>query len=291
VRGDLKIAFNVLEDRERGDYEIYAMNPDGSGVKNISNRRGVDWVYHALGGTLYFVSDRDTTNRAYFLYTMDAEGNNVRKAYPYQVFDSWLWTRDGGRELVLTGYHGKKKSLVIIDSAGREVRTLLSADTSYFNDPAFSPDGRHIVFRYKADRKDTTTFDELWIMDEDGSGLRRLTWYPAGDSTNARHEYHAGPPFWEPNRNIISYTSRQRGDYSIFTIRPDGTGLTQLTQEGFNEGWHAWSPDGGLIVYDGSDLEGNNYDIFLMHADGSFVRRLTTDPRVEQAPVFVRAPR
>jgi TolB protein len=74
---DLKIAYNVLEDAETDNYEIYVMNIDGSDEKNISNWEGVDWVYYAYADKLYFVSDRDTTHRMYFLYEMNADGNNV----------------------------------------------------------------------------------------------------------------------------------------------------------------------------------------------------------------------
>lgn len=285
----LKIAYNVFHDRETDDYEIFVMNPDGTGKENISNWKGVDWVYYASGGKLYFVSDRDTTHRALFLYEMDADGGNIKKISPFRVHDSWMGSRKKGQEFVVAKYANKKKSIVLIDRDGNELKTLVQSDSAYYNDPCFSPDGKQVVFRYKPVRTDTTTFDELWVMNDDGTELKQLTDFPREDTLAERHAYHAGPPFWEPNHNIISYISQQKGNYSIFSIAPDGSGLRQLTPDGFNEGFHTWSPDGRLITYDGSDLDNTNFDIYLMNADGTNVRRLTTDPLIEQCPVFVRA--
>lgn len=285
----LKIAYNVCTDVVADNYEIFVMNPDGSGQKNITNWKGVDWVYHARGDKIYFISDRDTAHRKYFLYEMDAEGRNVRKICPFRLDDSWVHTRRGGAELIVTSRWAEAptKAFFIIDDQGKILQKI-PLPHGYGNDPQFSPDGSRIVFRSSGPDNDR---DELWMMNADGSGLRQLTQYPAADTTADQHDYHAGPPFWEPNRDVISFMSRQKGNYSIFTIRPDGTGLRQLTGDERDEGWHAWSPDGAWIVFDASDLEHRNYDIFIMRADGTDIRQLTSGTPTEQAPVFVEMPR
>lgn len=287
----LRIAYNVLEDSVKDDYEVYVMDPDGSNRKNISRWEGVDWVYYALGERIYFISDRDTAHRHYFLYSMDADGNDLRKITPFRLEDSWLSARKGGAELVVSGRKdGLRHTLYLIDSAGSVLRQLTSDTARYHNDPCFSPDGSRIAFRHRAARRDTTLRDEIWIMNDDGTGMRQLTRYPAEDTTAEWYAYHAGPPQWEPNRNIISFISKRKGNYSIFTINPDGSGERQLTPDGFDEGWHAWSPDGSTIVYNGNEMDGREYDIWVMNADGSGARRIPSRHRVEQGPVFVRAP-
>jgi TolB protein len=158
---------------------------------------------------------------------------------------------------------------------------------AYFNSPVFSPQGDQVVFRYRKNKRNfQTEKTELWTMSADGSNMRQLTEYPASDTTAEWHAYHAGPPSWEPAQNLISYMSFQKGNYSIFTRNPDGSGIKQLTGDEINEGWHSWSPDGQWIVYDGSDLKNENFDIYLARADGSEVKQLTNDWRTEQAPVF-----
>lgn len=279
----LKIAYNVLVDSKTSDYEIFVMNLDGTGQKNISNSKSVDWVYYAYGDKLYFVSDRDSTRRKYFLYEMDADGNNVRKISQFVVEDSWVSSRKKGTEFVVSsGKDGKRHELYIIDRNGAELRRLTNDDI-YDNDPAFSPNGKQVVFRSKR-----SGVDELWIVDENGANLRQLTHYPKDEKNPDENFYHASAPFWEPNRNIISFASKQKGNYSIFTIKPDGRGLKQLTTGSRDEMWHAWSPDGKWITYDGTDDQGN-YDIYLMRHDGAGAKRLTTEKTTEMAPVFVKA--
>lgn len=277
---DLKIAYNV--NVGGGDYEIFVMNADGTGQKNISNSKSVDWVYYAYKDKLYFVSDRDSTRRKYFLYEMDADGGNVRKITNFLLEDSWVSSRKNAKEFVVSSpKDGKRHELYLIDRNGNELKRLTNDDI-YDNDPAFSPNGKQIVFRSKR-----SEVDELWIMDDNGANLRRLTHYPK-DEPEDKGAYHASAPFWEPNQNIISFASKRQGNYSIFTIKPDGTGLKQITTGKLDEMWHSWSPDGKWIAYDGTDEQGN-YDIYLMQLDKGDPKRLTSDKRSEMAPVFVRA--
>lgn len=87
------IAYNVLYDRDTNNYEIFSMNMDGSGKTNITNYPGVEWTYTAYGERVFFISDKDTAHRNYFLYEMDARGGNVRKVYDQRLADSWMATR------------------------------------------------------------------------------------------------------------------------------------------------------------------------------------------------------
>lgn len=284
---DYKIAYNVLFDQKADNYEIFVMNPDGTGKKNISNHKGVDWAYTSFGNKIYFVSDRDTSHRKYFLYEMDADGNNVRRISNFLVSDSWQGVRKNGTEFVVSSNKDHRRNeLYLIDNNGNELRRL-TIDTLNDNDPVFSPDGKQIVFRSRRGTK----YDELWMMNSDGTDLHRLTHYPEEDTTAFIHSYHAGPPFWEPNGNFISYISNQRSRSSIFLVNPDGTNVRRLTNDtAMNEGWHSWSPDGNYLVAECSDKENKKFSIYLMDKRGTVLKQLTNEFKYEQAPVFVRTP-
>jgi TolB protein len=45
---------------EKDNYEIYSMNMDGTGRKNITSTPGVEWVYYAYKDKVYYVSDKDS---------------------------------------------------------------------------------------------------------------------------------------------------------------------------------------------------------------------------------------
>jgi TolB protein len=67
-------------------------------------------------------------------------------------------------------------------------------------------------------------------------------------------------------------------DFDIYTVRPDGSGLRQLTTgpAGHSSFANAWSPDGRVIAFD-SDRTGV-VQLFTMRPDGTRVSQLTHDP-------------
>src|SRR5436305_379652 len=58
--------------------EIFIMNRDGSGVRNLTNSQGRDCCAHWSrdGKTIYFLSERDGSPE---IYAMKADGTNARK--------------------------------------------------------------------------------------------------------------------------------------------------------------------------------------------------------------------
>ncbi|HAH51329.1 MAG TPA: hypothetical protein DF712_13040 [Balneola sp.] len=285
---DFKIAYNVAYDLDADNYEIFVMNADGTEQRNISNSPGVDWVYYAYKDRLYFVSDRDSTSRKYFLYEMKWDGTEIRKVTDFLVHDSWMSSRKNGTEFVLSINKGDDydtRDLYIINLKGEIIRQL--TDDNFQNtDAHFSPDGTQIAFR-----SNRSKYDELYIMNDDGTGIRQLTDYPSNDSTALEWEYHAGPPQWIDS-NQISYLSKQNSNYSIFSISPLGTNYKQLTPDstsnGYlsNEGWHSWSRDNKYIAFNATNMVGN-YDIYIMKSDITGLKRLTRTQWYAQAPVFV----
>ncbi|MFT3845882.1 MAG: hypothetical protein QM725_12580 [Lacibacter sp.] len=284
-----KIVFNVMEDREKDNYEIYSMNLDGSGRKNISNTPGVEWVYYAYENKVYFISDRDTCHRCYFLYEMDAEGNNVRRISNLQLEDSWMDSRNKGSEMIVTGRIGKlRQQLFLINISNGTYKQITNDTISYKNDPIFLPGTNEIVLRYRPDRKLRQTVpDELWTIDMNGNALKQITFFPKTDTVTKWFEYHAGPPQWNSKYKFISYISNQNGQTQIYAVIPGRSKQWQITSGELSSGWHAWSPDGKWLVMDQSTREGKEFDIYLMHYKTKKITRLTTDPKTEQAPVFV----
>lgn len=76
------------------------------------------------------------------------------------------------------------------------------------------------------------------VMRTDGTDQRDLT--PG--------EYRYAWPRWSPDGKRIAFSSRRTGDYELWMVNRDGSGLRQLTQ---SSGGHysPWSPDGSMIAY------------------------------------------
>ena len=287
-----KIVYNVLEDREKDNYDIYSMNMDGSGKKNISNTPGVEWVYYAHKDKVYFISDKDTCHRCYFLYEMDAEGNNKRKLSALQVEDSWMSRYDiaTGNYLFVMGKIGKtvRNQLFRVNIADGTYKQLTDDTVSNKRDPLFIPELNEIVMGYRPDKALRKTVpDELWKMNVDLSNKMQLTHFPKEDTGTQWFEYHAGPPQWNSKYKFISYLSRQKGQHQVYGVTPDGKKQWQITSGELGSGWHSWSSDGKWLAMDKTNKEEKGYDIYLMNYKTKKTIQLTSDAKYEQAPVIV----
>jgi Tol biopolymer transport system component len=83
----------------------------------------------------------------------------------------------------------------------------------------------------------------------------------------------APPPTPSPESRLIAFTKEVDGNFEIFTVRADGTGLTNLTNSPSRDDNPYWSPDGKRIAFN-SDRDGIP-QIYVMDADGSDISRVT----------------
>lgn len=118
---------------------------------------------------------------------------------------------------------------------------------------------------------------EIYVMNTDGTGHRRLTRNPGWDDA----------PAWSPDGEKIAFSSSGHLCRDICLMNPDGTGQTKLTGSDTLNYEPAWSPDGRKIAFtrivSGSGLSGA-HDIFIMDSDGSAEGNLTNSPDEEEEP-------
>lgn len=88
-------------------------------------------------------------------------------------------------------------------------------------------------------------------------------------------------PAWSPDGQTIAFQSNRTGDWEIFSIRVDGTGLRQLTANDGRDAHPSWSPDGKRIVFasvrNSSSSTAGRFRLFAMDPDGNNVTQLTDD--------------
>ena len=104
-------------------------------------------------------------------------------------------------------------------------------------------------------------------MNADGTEQRNLTNTPGVQDQE---------PNWSPDGGRIAFVSDRDGDYEVYTVRPNGSSVRQLT---FNDAFEFrpnWSPDGGQITFT-SGRDGDA-EVYIMDADGSDQTNVTANP-------------
>ncbi len=143
-------------------------------------------------------------------------------------------SRDGRTIAFRSGRDGGGIFLMGLDGTG--VRRLTTAGF----DPAWSPDGKSVVFATDAAYGPTRrTLSELFVVDVATGATRRL------------RPVDAAQPAWSPGGKRIVYWSGDEGPTasSLWTIRPDGSGLRRLTSGPYADWAPAWSPDGRYVLF------------------------------------------
>jgi TolB protein len=137
------------------------------------------------------------------------------------------------------------QEIASVDKEGKDRRTVTQGGIN--NWPAWSPDGRHIVFSSSREGR----FD-LYVMAADGTGVRKLT---RGEGMHLR-------PAWSPDGKRIAFTSNRDGNYEIYVINSDGAGLRRVTHNEERDDYAAWHPDGKRLVIVGE--RAGRFDLYLV---------------------------
>jgi len=111
---------------------------------------------------------------------------------------------------------------------------------------------------------------DIYIVNTDGTGLRRLT--------NDPHlEDH---PTWSPDGRKIAYaqwtSNTSTAGNTIWVMNADGSGKKQLTKGAVGAVWPEWSPDGKQIAFGSPESSGES--IYVMNADGSGLKPVAGGP-------------
>jgi len=115
---------------------------------------------------------------------------------------------------------------------------------------------------------------EIYVMNADGSDLRRLTTNPGYDLWLT----------WSPDGRRIAFSSDRDGNTDLYAMDPDGSNLARLTTGPGRESAPSWSPGGERIVY--MAKEDGPWQIWIMDADGTDPRQLVASEADDANPVF-----
>jgi Tol biopolymer transport system component len=182
--------------------------------------------------------------------------------------------RAAGKERRYSWDYDENFDIFAAQRDGSGLRRLTEA-RGYDAEASYSPDGKKIVFTslrdaYPAeklsteDRKhleaDPAYFGEIYIMNADGSGQKRLTFSPGYD----------GGPFFSPDGKRILWRRFETNGVNadIYTMKPDGSDARRLTDFGCMSWAPFFHPSGKYVIFTANKLGFANFELFIVDAAG-----------------------
>jgi Tol biopolymer transport system component len=245
-------------------------DPDAqqSGDKRFGS--ALTYIFTEDGKTIRRINDRGQDACSFFF----PDGKRV----------IWTSTRDN-MDMPLGNWSDPKDyppgaELYTSDLYGRDI-VRLTSNKWYDAEVTVSPNGEWIVWTRVIDGN-----ANLWRMRSDGTGEQQVTFTT---------DWQPGAPFYLPDNDTIIFQAWRESEFgkvaptpmTVFTIKADGTGLTQRT---FDRDM-TWGPgpaaDGRHYIFT-RIIDGNNHELFLGDLAGGKPRRLTWNPGFDGMKSFSR---
>ncbi len=201
------------------------------------------------------------------IFTVKPDGSD-RKQLTFNAggksFPAWA---PDGRRLAFVSTQSGSPEIWVLNVDGMDQKQITSGGGNFI--PAWSPDGKEIAFT-----STRTGAPQIWVVNADGGNQRQLT--TVG---------HNNAPTWAPDgRKIAFWSGDERGFGQVWVMNPDGGDKKQLTfpkatpyaPRGSSANAPFWLYSQQIAFWSG--IEHQYGQIWVMNADGSDQRQLTTEP-------------
>ena len=264
-----------VSDRD-GNLEIYVSNIDGSNPVNISNNPADDgWaIWSPASDKIAFLSTRDGKTD---VYVANSDGSNTLNLTntPGHNESAVSWSPDGTTLAYISWSVkstpnpytiGDEQLMTIGVDGSNNVELIAAMGTDLDIAPEWSHDGTRIAFTSDKDTDVSRNLD-IYIINKDGTGLRRFT-------TQDAQDYY---PTWSPDDSQMVFISRRWGGDDILIKPIVSTGNVGAKFSGRvsdeilmtinpNDDWQPiWTKDGKRILFV-TQRHGHAPEIYIMDA-------------------------
>ena len=216
-----RIAFRVI-DGNTHQQSIYVANSDGTSPQPLlqltdGNISSLVWT---PSGILF--NEQIRQNRGWFRLVPETRVVSQETGRLGQWFD----VTPDGRKIAYAEAGG-----LYVSNPSTPNRKIFQA-SSLLTSPSWAPDGKRIAF--SSDRDGGRL---LYVINEDGTGLQRITDRPLGDSLRADTQ-----PNWSPDGRTLAFTSNRTGHEEIYLVSVEDGTIRQLTRSQFQSLNPHWDP-------------------------------------------------
>ncbi|HSP54524.1 MAG TPA: hypothetical protein VLS25_02960 [Dehalococcoidia bacterium] len=266
--------------------DVYIMDSNGSNAKAIANDPAIDdesdlsWD----GKQVVFFSGRE--GNAY-VYVMNADGSDLKRLTEGSGGDtSPRWSPDG-KQIAFS----RSGTLMVMNADGSNQTVIMEAQASATAEPchagafigSWAPDGVRITYYSAVVRSGAASSYWVCSINKDGTDVKLLV----GDPDGGLH----AEPYWSPDGNKIAYRDDHDGncvlagstncDYDVWVLNLDTGEKTNATPDPADKAAldiePGWSPDSKWIIF-ASNREDPDFDLYIVHPDGTGMQRLLNDP-------------
>jgi Tol biopolymer transport system component len=263
-----------------GDWDIYLVQADGSGLTQITDHPQVDADpdWSPDGSQIAFRSRRDGSSDIFIMGSDGSSPINLFKDPPESLDDEFAprWNQNGEtfslytdrfppRGSCISGFH---QIVLLRLRDGKYEFDLFDTNAGEQYSSTWSPDGRYLVFSSAC----RLPGYQLHIYDTESGETQILTNEPIS------HTH----PAWSHNGQYLAFTKNINKNNEIFLLDLNTQDQIQLTNNPAKDTMPTWSPDDSQIAFV-SDRDGND-EIYIMDIDGANLVNLTQHPADDWYP-------
>jgi Tol biopolymer transport system component len=270
-----EMVFQSEREPDNPFFQIYLMDLTTGDIERISPGHGKTtcaWI-HPDGGKVLFASTHEDP---------DARRKQAEEIQRRQAGQGRRYSWDYDEHYEIYAYDRRKGTY-----------TNLTQTPGYDAEGSWSPDGKHIAFASnrraytepmtEAQRKkfelDPATMIDIYLMDSDGSNVRRLTEAPGYD----------GGPFFSPDGKRVCWRrfAENGATAEIMTMNLDGSDQRSLTDLDVMSWAPYYHPSGEYLIFTTNRHGFGNFELYLVDVAGQREPvRVTYTKGFDGLPVF-----